>query len=411
MTLSAASNESDRALLRERFAAVWGLSQADGATSDRASEALAKWRAIADPVREEASRETNSGEQPRREALVRLVKSAYANTIAWQIALGDLDVALASLGNDRTPDLISASGQKYNVFYIYAKPNASSWGIRYVLASSNAARRLEALRDAQVIENLLEARSAVDESLRGISAEHRAAGRRLIERDADSQFVLAAMLDASASAPPVADLRPLYERLMGERLPAFTDPAWRIVMRRALIRRVIQGIAKDNDDQFRDIVAGQRLLSDTYEDRLLALENHRRRDLGQAPLAMQPRLAEPDPAPLAKQLTANVAAYTRNLFVQPGVRMQTPDEVMNILSQRLRSARSRPQETVAHQLALLELQATIVASRAPANAPAAKARIDKARAEIARATDVIKQMQLCESAMLDLWHLGFGGAP
>lgn len=407
MSLSASANETDRAQLRERFAALFGLDVGVEGTTDAATAALARLRELASPLQVPLA---SQGAQ-RSEVLTRLAMCSYANTIAWQLVLGDVEIAQASLGGFGVPDVITAAGKGSALFHLTVIPHSTSWGVRYVIAGSSAAMRLDALKDAATVENMLEARAALDEAMRGTSPEHRSRGRKIIESNPDNRFALAAMLDLSSNAPPAMDLRSLYERLAGEPLPAFADPAWRIALRKSMIRRVIQSIARDQDDQLRDVVAAQRFVGQAYEDRLLTFENTRRRELGQQPLVMQQRPQDPDPSTSLQAITNAVAAYSRNLYVSSGVSVTTPDSALAVLTQRLRNVKSKPQEIVAHQMAVLDMQGYIVASRAPQSAEQAAQRIAAAKIDVAKASDVLTQMQLCENAMLDVWMLAFGSTP
>lgn len=404
MALSASANETDRAALRERFASLWGLQGADAIASDATSDAIGRWREVIQPLRQPLAADAD-----RSAMMIRLVSTAYTNTIAWQLVLGDTSAAKTALDINGGTGVPASATQRPYVFQLLSLPAPEGWSVRYLAAGSNANKRLEALREANTITSLLDARIALDESMRGALPELRSKARQLVEAHVDSQFVLAAALDTTASAPPVAELRSLYERLAGGKLPTFSDAAWRIAFRKAMITRVIGSIAKDNDAQLREMMNTQRLIGETLEDRGLAIENERRRGLGQAALVLPNRADEPDPAALSGPLVASMAAYARGLYVPSDVSLAKPDQILAVLKQRLRNARSKPQEFVAHEIAMLELQALVAASRTPKHAQAVQQLLAAAKLNIARADDVLEQMLLCESAMHEIWVLTLGG--
>jgi hypothetical protein len=406
MSLTAGASESDRALLRERLAALWDMAAGD----DAATEVIERWRGIAGSKREGLVEGAT-----RTQAVMKLVEAASLNTLAWQIVLGDIEVAKAGLGDGGTASLPEAAIAPMNIARLTVIVESGAWGERYVLAGANATKRLEALRSAGGVSNLLEARILVQETMRGATPELRGRARSLTEANAENTMVLSAMLDASASAPPVAELVPFYERLSGVKIGSVRDPGWRVRLRQGVMQRLIQRIAQGANEDVRDIATGQRVLGGIYEQRGFALDNWRRVGMGLAPSVMPVRADDADPTELSEKLVGNIAGYVRTLYV-PVVGGGAPslEETLALQEQRLRVARGRPQQFVARQMAMLELQASVAIARAPAEAARVRSVLEGARRDVARrdadrADRVLTQMVTLEQAMLELWWIALGG--
>jgi hypothetical protein len=406
MSLTAGASEAERATLRERLAALWDMA----AGEDEATETIARWRSLA-----EARRQVLPEGSGRTQTVMRLVEAASLNTIAWQIVLGDLEVANASLGGDGTMSMPEAALRPLSTARLIATVGSGAWGEAYVQAGANPTRRLEVLRNAGGVSNLLEARVLLEETLRGATAELRGRARSLAEANADDPMVLSAMLDLSATAPAVADLLPFYERVSGKKLGSVRDAAWRVRLRQGVMERLIQRIAQGEADDVRDIAIGQRVLGGVYEQRGFVLDSWRRSGLGLAPGVLPARADDADPTQLSEAMVGATAAYVRTLYVPPaGAGVASVEDVLVVLEQRLRVARGRPQQFVARQLALLELQASVAVTRAPGQAARVRevldgALRDAARRDADRADRVLSQMATIEQAMLELWWIALGG--
>ena len=228
MILGVAATKEDRALLRAKYAAAWGLE-----SSERRQQLLEDWRRAANT---ELSGVTRGDRDPelRLWAAARLARLNEAAQAIWN---GELDRVPALL-QDQEPQLpegfgpgaissgatsgrsggmsAGASGRGRTVVA------AGSWAEQFLSADRSIPLRMERLRELETFPRPLspvDAQVLVDAACFGAPFQVQFAAQRIVARDANDTAVLAAMLEVMPRTPKTRYVSETIEKVSLVNLP------------------------------------------------------------------------------------------------------------------------------------------------------------------------------------------------
>jgi len=407
-TLSANATASDREQLRERYANLWQVSDA-GAASVLGQRWLQEARSI-------LATQPGPALQDRLHLAIRF---SALNTAALEVQRGDavkfgLLLQSAATGFDRSQ---SGNPQRLGAFQ-------TSWGPQYVAAGNDIVKRRELLQTVRQGLSPLEARIIVEEAMRAGSPEVRRDARTALQRTLEEPDVIRALLDFQPFIPATRDNSKLLELASGASLPAVRSTTWRVEVRRALLRKLLE-VLTPADLSFVDLAA-DFLLTD-YRSRI---SNGAEAKNADADSAMGEESAAPRPAPatgdrlaelpqirsVPKELLAAARSYQaqwtalsqRGWMADPS--FMSVQDVMRVRDARLAACETDLQRFVVEQNATIELQARVVAMDNRAMKDQARLVLESWRRDASASTHVFDQIAAAELAQARLWTLRLGGA-
>lgn len=218
------------------------------------------------------------------------------------------------------------------------------------------------------------------------SLDIRQAVHYLIEnRYAMSPEMARALVDRIPGASKAMDVTELIESITGSQLPRSSSARWPMEARLALVNHALA---------LRLEQAGEtENISNAYA-RSLQRESER---LG--------RVADPSSSPDAAARSLAAAWYDRLDSMQPVESTGMLEAWSNRNEARSRLAGDALQRTLAAQVGLSELLAPWMMQVMPSEAMAIEARIESVAANRDRASHVVRQMELTESGIVDLWAI------
>lgn len=407
-TLSASATPTDREHLRERYANLWQVTD-EGGTGVLAQRWLQEARSIL-------------AAQPGpslRERLALAVRFSALNTAAVETQRGDaisfgLLMQTASTGFERAQN---PSPLRLGAF-------ASSWGPQYVGAGNDIVKRRELLQVVRQGLSPLEARIVVEEAMRAGSPEVRRDARTVLQRTIEEPDLIKALLDFQPFIPATRDNSKLLELATGASLPSLRSPTWRVEVRRALLRKLLEMLTPA-DLSYVD-VAADFLLTD-YRTRIKTDPNQPDADpedaMGQESATQQVPASSPDRAAglpqlrsVPEQLLAAARTYQaqwialaqRGWLADPA--FMSVADVMRVRDARLAACETDLQRFVVEQNAIIELQARVVVTDNRASKDQARLVVEAWRRDASAALHVFDQIAAGELAQARLWALRLGGS-
>ena len=389
MVLPRNAGEFDRRALRERFRELWGIAQ-DADTGETLAVFLASAR---DEIDAEPAR---GGEGFGLDELSEAVRLARLNTAAAMIWRAEFDPAA---------DLLKALDDPINaVLNSDGVPNLSgllrtgggTWAQEYLSAGSHIDERLDLLSMAGSRASLgpMEAEVIVAEALRGSPIRVREAASVIVESEASTPTIVNAVLEALPLMPKSARNGALVQRIAGVSLPGIGDPTWDVDARRALVERLLELIAGRGEYARLDALSG--LLDEAYTDRLNAM--------GVNPSSAGEARVDSDAS--ARELTARWIAAAERRPPAP-ISGLSVESIVSRRAARLSSADGIVQVFHAHQLALAESMALVIAGEGSARAGDVGTMLADLTRSRGRSRSVLQQIEQTERFMLRLWIARF----
>lgn len=392
MVVSLNATDVDRAELKSRYESAWGVT---GSAAPR--EYAAKWvgRAQAELTN------TTEGKGPI-EHLIQATRYATLNAAAMRLSDADASTIDAlAIGNDVGVKFVP---RQDNTWYVLTGSSEGSWAARYLAAGQDIPKRREVLGQINQEPTPVDAAVLVMEATRGAPAQVRADARRVVMRFTQSPTILAALLDFSSFIPPTRDNSALIESVLGEKLPTPRSPAWRVAVRRSLLRRMLEVVSSD-ESGFVDISADH--IRRQYED-ALASWNGSGKPRTPAPGTMaQPRTSI---AEYAAAVRERLAADAKKIVVPP-IGVPGVSEVLTRLQERRARAQGDIQVFVAEQAACADLLALLAASEQTGRLDAITRVMNDFEQERRGAGHVFQQVHAGERAICRLWIVRLGGEP
>lgn len=389
MVVSLNATDLDRAELKSRYESAWGVV---GAAAPR--EYAGKW---VDRAKGELAAES-PGAAPM-DQLVQATRYAALNAAAMRMQDGDASTVDALLGNSEIG--VRFLQQPNNTWYTLTATSEGTWAARYLAAGQDIPKRREILSQVNSEPTPVDAAVLVMEATRGAPAQVRADARRVLARYTSSPTIVAALLDFASFIPPTRENAAVIESVLGDRLPTARSPAWRVSVRRALVRRMLE-LASSDEGSFVDLSADH--IRRQYDDALSSWSGAGGAKTAKAAVA-------------GSTISESVSAVRERLVADGKKIVIAPSGVptaVDVLA-RLQERRSRADGDihvfVAEQAACTELLALLTASERPGVAGAVTGILDEWDQARRGAGHVFEQVNAGERAMCRLWGLRLGGEP
>lgn len=396
MVLSLTADAGQRAVLRDRYAAVWSLSAAGARTAQVQDLIQRALGALAVDSTDPMTQLANGAYMAHLNAF-----AAYAwagepfpsSTMAGPNAVAAPPVPLSSLPPGSTLTLNTPGG----VFGPAAAPQ-STWGVNYLAAGPNIPARRELLQRVVGPLNRLDAAVLANEAVRGSPQQVRQDAMNVSRRFLSDPAMIEALLELAPQIPATIDNTELLESASGVPLPAPRDAAWRLEVRRALVAKLLE------------LLGGQALkevdeLSSQFADAYAAAAN-------QANPPKDPKTSNQliDPPPTGASAIALRALWQRraDAVLPSGREPMTLAQINATRPARLRLARTPIQAVSVEQANIAELMAFVVVAERPDTAGEADTILADLAQQRARAEHIFQQLEAGERAMLRLWLLRFG---
>jgi hypothetical protein len=394
MVLSPTADAGQRAILRDRYAAVWSLSAA-GARTAQVQELIQRARGAIDfPASDPPSRLAAGAYMAHLNAV-----AAYAwagepfpsPLFAGPSAVSAPQVPLASLPPGSTVTFTNPGGGS-------ADAAQSTWGVQYLAVGPNIPARRELLQRIVGPLTKLDASILANEAMRGSPQQIRQEAMGIARRFVSDAAMIEALLELAPQIPATIDNTELLEAATGVPLPAPRDAVWRLEVRRALVARLLEllgGKALKEVDQ----------LSSQFADAYAAAVNQANppKDQSGAGLVIDP------PAAGVSAIALRTLWQRRAAAVLPsGREPMTLAQINAARPARLRLARTPIQAVSVEQANIAELMAFVVVAERPDTAPDAATILADLGQHRARAEHIFDQLEAGERAILRLWLLRFG---
>jgi hypothetical protein len=400
MVLSVGAGDSQRAELRDRYAAVWGLSPAASRDSLTTHWIDAARQATAD--------------EPRPAGLERLasvVHVAGLNLAAWKLRAGEVtgvkDLVDAAIPKTKAEDAPDSEP-------LLPIATETSWGVRYVLAGRNIPQRHEILAQVGGPPNAFEADLIVNEAVRGSPASIRADAAALVDRFASTPPIVNSFLRLAPFIPQTLSNTELVRKVSLGQVPGPRDPTWRVAVRRALVERLLQLAAGKSELAQVDGLAKQ--LAETYAQfRPRGADVSGPNDPNAPDTTGSPKLFKSPPGNDELQTPEAVASeFAARLSREASSIIASGREPMGLLEIQRRAAgrhavaRGQLQQFAATQADIAETLAFICVAEQPACDTQAKAILQDLDAQRRLSVHIYNQLDVSERAILRLWLLRFG---
>jgi hypothetical protein len=403
MVLSTGAGESQRAELRDRYAAVWGLST--GQTRDALVQDWAKAarEALVPPPPDPARTPVD--------ALEHALNLARLNQAAGLLWSGDTGTVPDLLTPYKRPipvplPFTPASTQfdlKVNMLSNAAGTADPSWLVKYCGAGQNIPMRRELLTQMRRVPTPAEADILVKEACRGSPPQLRADARAIVVSYKDSPSIINGMLDFAPMVPITQDNAELVEQISAVNLPNIKDPSWRVAARRALVERLNEILAS----------AGEFGRVDDLADALTAAYTPPVPKAPDSDADSAGPLTHVQKAPAVPLENAAMAVRGRwqreaELLVASGREPLNLTQIETRRSARLRLAVGRIQEFAGEVVNICELMSYVVAAEQPARSDDCASVLDELSGARRTSKHIFDQLESAERARLRLWLIRFG---
>lgn len=395
MVLSPTADPGQRAVLRDRYAAIWSLSAAGSRTSQ---------------VQDFVSRARGALAIESASPHARLASGAYMahlNAVATYAWAGEPfpNPLLGGPLNVSTPQPASAAPPSPGSTVTFVNPagtaNAaaqSNWGIQYLALGPNIPARRELLQRVVGPLTKLDASVLAVEAVRGSPQQVRQDAAAVARRFLGDAAMIDALLDLALQIPATIDNTELLEAATGVPLPAPRDATWRLEVRRALVARLLE------------ILGGKSLRE--VDDLSLQFADAYAAAVDQASPAKAPdprNIAIETPAAGVSAIALRSMWQRRAEAVLPsGREPMTLAQINAARPARLRLAQTPIQSVSVEQANIAELMAFVVVAERPDTADAAAIILADLAQQRAQAAHIFDQLEAGERAILRLWMLRFG---
>jgi hypothetical protein len=394
MVLPAGALDAARAALRDQYASVWGVANAEAR-----NEAVELWAAAA----RHALAEDDPDRSPIR-SLVRAVSLARLNAAAsliWSGAPDEAATVLADLDSGLSTRLANLAGAGSS------QPlgrGLSNWALQYLplmQAGGRFAERRKLLQDFQGMPNRADARIVVEEACRAGHDGVRSDAQALVKKLGSDPAVVSALLDEAPSMPPTVSCTALVSAVTLAQIPPPRDGGWRVAVRRALVERLLELLAGRSDRGLAD--EASVLLAETYQL--------------QTPPTNTPVPSDPNgpirmasPPPVETVASAVRAGWLREAeaLVPTGREPLSMAAAASARAARARIAQGRVQAFAACQADICDLMAFIISAERTGRAATAAGLLSDLAAQRRTSTHVYMQIEASERTALRLWLLRFG---
>ena len=418
MILSIGATTDDRALLRARYAAAWGLAKPEGR-----GRVLVAWRAAAAPS------SIPDAKPAPLDAAIQLAVQTRINQAARTLFLGDADAAESILNAlPQTRMLVATAGDPTAAIGpaiilpgpanpaspapprsprspSRAAPAATTeppsgaegeWAAGYLKAEQNIPVRLDRLAALGAYSGQLghlDAAVLAEAACFAAPSQVRYAAQQQALRFVDDPSLVRAMLDMLPAAPRIFSVTALYQRVARTSLPKQGDAEWELATRRALVERLLQMTAVAGEQSVINASAG--IVAEAYVSMSMS--------------AGSLRTTDSDADRAVRAAAALYTLWSADAQRLPAPRSPTPtiDQIQRRRNSRDKTASGPAQAFAARQIAVAELLGYIVAAERPLDA----SKVAEIMADLARsrreAGHVLPQMLATERAMTLLWILRF----
>jgi hypothetical protein len=405
MVLSAGAGESQRADLRDRYAAVWGLSA--GQTRDAL---VAQWAKVA---REALPPAPYNPDRTATDSLDRAVTLARLNQAALLLWSGDTTLVPDLLEPYKRPVPATNPNQaapgwtayQTKALMLYNGAGAfTDWLVKYQAAGHNGPIRLQLLTQIGHAPSAAEADILVQEACRGSPANVRAEARSIVTNFKDHASIINAMLEFAPMVPITTENNELIEAIAAANLPSIKDPTWRVAVRRALVERLTE------------VLAGQSELArvDDLSDALTAAytppapKPADKDDSAQSPLNINTHKPPAQPLEMAAMSLRGRWQREAELLVASGREPLSLGQIDGRRSARVRLTVGRIQEFAAEQVNICELMSYVVTAEQPGKAEDAASALDELANARRKSKHIFDQLEAGERSRLRLWLTRFG---
>jgi hypothetical protein len=403
MVLSTGAGESQRAELRDRYAAVWGLTA--GQTRDALVQEWAK------AVREAITPPPPDPEKTAVDALERAVTLARLNQAATLIWSGDTPAVPGLLEPYKRPTPAPNPNAPVNYQFqlkvtllAYGGGGRDpSWLVKYCAAGHNIPARRALLAQMNRAPDPAEADILIEEACRGSPAQLRAEARAIVLNYKDNAAIINSMLEFAPMVPITQDDNELIEQVANTNLPSLKDPAWRVAVRRALVERLCEVLAGQGELARVEDLADA--LGHAYEQPTPKPADS---ESGPPPLPVTSRKAPAVPLESAAMTLRARWQREAELLVASGREPLSLAQIEARRSARVRLAVGRIQELAGEQVNVCELMSYVVTAEQPARSGDAAAALDELTQARRRSKHVFEQIEAGERARLRLWLIRFG---
>ncbi len=387
MALAVRASTDARTLLRERYAAVWGIST-DGPTLDDLAVDWAK------AVREAAVVDDTSVVK----VLASVASLSRLNQAANLRFLGRLDDAGIVIDEyDRPIEMeLTRWSQRQRAGSIDSDPGMARWALSYRSAQRDYPRRLELLTEASRTQfrHPTDAEVLVTEAFRGSPAQARVAARSALLSQRPSAVFTLAILELAPRIPRTPQNADLVSAMTATAPIATDDPDWKLKTRRVLVQTALEQLAAEGDQGVIDRLAA--VLGESYAARTM---DNAASVSGEAATGTA-----------ADRAAAMLRARWDRLARSGGLGAEAL-EVEAVLARhaaRMSLAQGPIQVFAAEQVAAFELMGVVVVSERldrAADVQAIRARVRRERRE---AGDIIEQLHAVERGFCELWAVRLG---
>ena len=395
MVLSSSAGEGPRAEMRDRYAAVWGM------TAGESRDVLVQRWVDAAAGELQALDVSGSSILGLLEEAHQVARFNKAAALLWAGSVEDVSDLMSPIARTVAPPV--RQNQLYGTLINkgqqagQAAPGAD-WVVRYLGAGHRIPERRELIREVSFAPDALVAEVLVQEACRGSPAQVRGDAREVVLRHAHEAAVVHALLEFAALMPITRDNALLVEEVTQTALPPLRHATWRVAVRRALVERLLQQIAGGSELALVDGVSGH--LAELYHE--------------PAPVPASADGAEPAPQ-ATPDIGVAVVQHRLKWLREAELLVPSNREPLNLaqMEQRRRArmelAKGRVQEFQAEQLAVCELMAYVCVAEHPARAERAAVVLAELTEERRGARHVFEQLLAGERARMKLWLLRMGG--
>ena len=375
MVLPVLASQSQRAQVRDRFAAAWNVqsAMAHGAVANR-------W--LSEARRHLGAELSNTQVDQAVDAAVS-ARLIAAGDLLWQGLANDADVVLLQLRDGLDAGQRRAATGTESI-YRASHSQPSDWALRY-----NQQRRPELKLD--LLEALsrsgpthaAEAELVAQAFVRGSTVGIRERAGNILVSHANKPVVVAAVLETLPLPGAEPRRRQMVENVTAVRLPS--GDSWELVARRALVERLLELLAAEGE---------------------LARIDRAAQAIGDAYVSAASGAAAPSdrtPAELAAEAAWVRARQRADRLVPPAVWPWSPGEVDRRLAGRTRLASGRVQFFAAYQSALTEIELYNAAGERPAVALRLSDELDAMQQARREARGVLEQIAITERTRLRIW--------
>ncbi len=381
MVLRSNASAADRQALRQQYAQAWNIQSL--IDKDQVVQSLLE---IAQEQLDDSPLPSTTVEQMA--SAIRISRISQAAGLWWN---GDPENAQSVLEH-----LLDPIQQAFDDSAIYGDrgtltTGTGQWGEKYLNAKSNIPVRDQLLSELQLNggpKGTIDAEVLVREACFGSPHDIKTKAQDLVEANRDNPAVVNGLLEYAPRIPPLTRLSVMIENVTARDLPSVDHKAWRPIARRALVQRLLELLADQQNlgliDRFSTILA------QSYMTRVSGF------------ISDSDSVLTDPPSLWAAELVQNLRLTAEAFVGSPAIGL-TLAQINQQGTGRLRLAQGPVQVFAAHQVHATYLLAYIVASEQPESTPQVSAILQQLATNRRAASNIIQQVDLAERVMLRLW--------